>query len=853
MYNRLKAPICLAITGLLGFSCADTADLENRLNDLEGRLDDIETEISAANAEINAMSSLAKSGIFIVGYTELEHGYRLDLSSTESSQSIEVTYGEELGTDSILLGIDEDGNWTVSTDGGQTSTPVEGADNARNPESAVPEVTVDSENYWCIRYGADEEFERILDEDGNPISAQLTGMTGSFRNVEYDESTGQMNFTLASGTVISVPVIETFYLNVKDYVEGQPICLNETLVYEVEMSDVESAHIMDVPGWEIILEDTRLTVIGPASGTEGEVDVQIYLVSTDHLMKTVSLTFTLKPVELDANAVKEYNDFLAGNADNVLLDFSYAGYMHGETAPPDVAIMESGGKYIASNGYTVYNVMDYGAIPDDGKSDREAFLAVLTEIAGKEPTLNAAGDQLTFDPVNSAKAVIYFPEGKFILHTEDDDANGKSQSIIIRCGDLIMKGAGRDLTTLEMADPNQPSQGPSVMYSSPDMIQFKHNTGIRESNPVVLANVTGNSAKGAYSVTVDVVGTGLTEGAWVCLYLKNADADVVAEELSPYTASSGWEIATSGVNVIDLHQIKSISGNTITFYEPLMHAVDADWGWQILRYQHYENVGIEDLCFKGYAKEKFDHHASWEDDGAFKPVSMTRLTNSWMRRVKFDSVSEACSVIESANVSVYDVEIGGTRGHSAIRSQGSSRVFIGAVKDLAEGYRMDDLGHEVEGTEIEWTGQYHAVGVSKQSMGAVLWRNTWGYDSCFESHATQPRATLIDCCTGGWKRWRQGGDDAQMPNHLADLTVWNFKNTTPYNDNGTWIWWDTASSWWKVLPPIIVGFHGESVTFDQTQVTVDSNNGTAVQPESLYEAQLRARLGYVPAWLNALK
>ena len=124
MYNRLKAPICLAITGLLGFSCADTADLENRLNDLEGRLDDIETEISAANAEINAMSSLAKSGIFIVGYTELEHGYRLDLSSTESSQSIEVTYGEELGTDSILLGIDEDGNWTVSTDGGQTSTPV---------------------------------------------------------------------------------------------------------------------------------------------------------------------------------------------------------------------------------------------------------------------------------------------------------------------------------------------------------------------------------------------------------------------------------------------------------------------------------------------------------------------------------------------------------------------------------------------------------------------------------------------------------------------------------------------------------------------------------------------------------
>ena len=42
MYNNIKALICLAITGLLGISCADTADIENRLNDLEGRLDNIE-------------------------------------------------------------------------------------------------------------------------------------------------------------------------------------------------------------------------------------------------------------------------------------------------------------------------------------------------------------------------------------------------------------------------------------------------------------------------------------------------------------------------------------------------------------------------------------------------------------------------------------------------------------------------------------------------------------------------------------------------------------------------------------------------------------------------------------------
>ena len=90
-----------------------------------------------------------------------------------------------------------------------------------------------------------------------------------------------------------------------------------------------------------------------------------------------------------------------------------------------------------------------------------------------------------------------------------------------------------------------------------------------------------------------------------------------------------------------------------------------------------------------------------------------------------------------------------------------------------------------------------------------------------------------------------------MPNHLADLTIWNFDNTTAYS--GTWKWWDQSSYWWKFLPPTIVGFHGQSVTFDETQTKRIESNGTPVQPESLYEAQLERRLGAVPGWLTALK
>ena len=135
-----------------------------------------------------------------------------------------------------------------------------------------------------------------------------------------------------------------------------------------------------------------------------------------------------------------------------------------------------------------------------------------------------------------------------------------------------------------------------------------------------------------------------------------------------------------------------------------------------------------------------------------------------------------------------------------------------------------------------------------------------GDDACFESHATQPRATLIDNCTGGFVQSKQGGDANQVPNHLNNLTIWNMCATkTAVNGGGTlpgngeFDWWRMGWKYWKILPPVVVGFHGASVKFVKEQVKLDESNGIPVEPQSLYEAQLKHRLGTVPAWLNALK
>lgn len=106
-------------------------------------------------------------------------------------------------------------------------------------------------------------------------------------------------------------------------------------------------------------------------------------------------------------------------------------------------------------------------------------------------------------------------------------------------------------------------------------------------------------------------------------------------------------------------------------------------------------------------------------------------------------------------------------------------------------------------------------------------------------------------------QWRFGGDETNVPNHLGDLTIWNLNATRAVHDFGaeSFKWWLSSDKWWKTMPPIIVGFHGAAVTFDESpeQVKYLESNGAAVEPLSLYEAQLRQRLGYVPAWLNSLK
>ncbi len=801
-------------------SCLNKSGLESDLDALTLRISNLEEAAAAANDNAIAIGKFLRGNdILIVGYDKTEYGYKIELSD---GTSVRVTFGAESPSVVPVLGVDTEGHWIVSLDGKNFSV-IEGAANVKDNDGRTPQVRVNAEGFWEISTDGCSTWHVLKDDAGKPVSAidgaAVAGITSFFSNVMHDADSEEMVFILKDGRTIRVSVLESFYLRIHGYRDGRTIHLEETLLYETEASDLAQAIVLAPDGWTVILSDGQLSVTAPTSGTEGsEAEINLLLVSTKGYIRNLRLHYVITTApNIGKTGLKTWDDFFEDNEDNLLLDFSYAGYDHGESVPADALEL----------GWTVYDVTDYGAVPSDGLSDRDAVMRAYQAAIGQGAVHNP-----------EARAVLYFPEGEYILHTSADDIEGRSSSMLMRAGYFAIKGAGRDKTTLVMQDPNLPSS--SALYSSPVMLELKHNSGLSD-----LTAVTEDASRGSFSVAVGST-AGILPGDWVCLYVVNNDAEFVARELAPYAATSTMtNIVQTGVQVWDYHQVVSVSGNVVTFAEPIMHAVEARWNWTIKKYPHYEMVGVEDLTFRGNAKADFVHHGSWQDDGAYKPLAMTRIANGWLRRVRFTSVSEACTVTNSTNVSVYDIEIDGNRGHSSIRSQQSSRVFIGKVYDHSDGPLAST------GARIENAGQYHAVGVSKPSMGTVLWRNVWGDDSCFESHATQPRATLVDCCKGGWMQFRQGGDESQVPNHMQDLVVWNFNSTTPFS--GRWDWWKSASLWWKFLPPVIVGFHGAECEFVDSQTLVNEAYGSIADPESLYEAQLKKRLGVVPAWLNSLK
>ena len=867
--KKVISIICITLLVAL-CSCDERDDLRSDIDNLKERVANLEASIEQMNSDISNYQQMVEGKILVVGYSKDEQdNYTIELSNGET---VTIYSGKVDMNDMPLFSVNASGHWAYTINDMTTELLVNDKPVSAIPEAGTagvtPKLKVDANGFWLISIDNGSTWNKLGNNQIADGTQAVANASSLFSNVTIDEATGQITFTIrADNSQVKVPIYgKDFYLTIK-YEGTATFGLGQKQEFLVEQANVETATIENQT-WGVKLTENKLIVTAPKTNVQGkEYEEQIYIkiFSKEGYCRVVKLPVKLLTTEIDANSALAWQRFRQGE-DNVLPDYSYAGYNHGESAPQGAF----------SLGYQVINVKE--RMTAKNMTAREALISILQE---KGMTRVNGTNKLNAN----AKIVIYFPAGDYILHNDDDNTrdeskqkdavdsknNNVSSGIEIYGGNFVIKGDGPDKTRLIMETPNLPTSI-SNLSSSPILLAIKHTNGPNNAgNSPKLASVTENAKRGDFTVKVSGT-TGISSGQWVQLRLRSGDRELVKKEIGPIALNENWAIAKApisinqssddlyGVKITEFHQVKSASNGKITFYEPIMHDIDIKYndteGWEIRTYKYLENVGIEDLSFVGNALDGYAHHGEghaeqakvgWQYDGAYKPLLLQRVVNSWVRNVHFESVSEALTFAESANSSAYDIRISGKRGHSAVRSQGSSRVFIGKVRD-------ESAGNDVYGKSCQ--GQFHGCGVSKPSVGTVLWNVTWGNDACFESHATQPRATLIDNCSGGLVYYRAGGDENEVPNHLGDLTLWNLNVTGTDSHASNFAWWSDSDTWWKIFPPIVVGTHGMNVKFsgkEQQQVTYEESTGMKVSPESLYEAQLRERLGYVPGWLNALK
>ena len=295
------------------------------------------------------------------------------------------------------------------------------------------------------------------------------------------------------------------------------------------------------------------------------------------------------------------------------------------------------------------------------------------------------------------------------------------------------------------------------------------------------------------------------------------------------------KVHKKGVTFIEYHEIDKIEANHIYFKAPLVNTINPELNWQVSAVNFLNHVGVEDIYFKAHFEDDFVHHKNYIHDNAWSIVAMHKVAHSWVRRCRFSNITGAVSLSKSYASSILMLIVEGNRGHKLTNVARSTRVLSGLIHDKTN------------------KGQWHGASMSHLTSASVIWRvNTpkQGWDS----HADIPKNNLIDLYRGA-NITSHGGFHENEPHHLEGLTLWNYMKSGKAEPNYDFWKMSGKGYYWgfSVVNPIVVGFQSDNTTFNKASLGYLESFGKKVCPESLFEAQLKHRLGYSPKWIKRVK
>lgn len=286
-------------------SCENTDGIRDEIGSLRDRVIALEAKIGSVNTSIVALHKLMDESTIIVGIEPNAKGYEIELSD---GTRLPVILGEKIEALVPVMGIDAEGYWTVSLDGGATSErlkvggeyvsawPVSGGDHKPGAEGVTPQLKVSADGEWLVSLDGGATYAPLL-QNGQPVNALgdkvVVSYSSAFKSVTYDATTGLLAVELLDGEKLTLPVFDDFGLTVTAS-DNETFRLGETRAFEVVQNNVAEA-VIDAPaGWTAVLGETTLTVKAPATfdaaSQQAAVSVTVY--SDRKYRKLVTLNVT---------------------------------------------------------------------------------------------------------------------------------------------------------------------------------------------------------------------------------------------------------------------------------------------------------------------------------------------------------------------------------------------------------------------------------------------------------------------------------------------------------------------------------------------------------------------------------
>lgn len=325
---------------------------------------------------------------------------------------------------------------------------------------------------------------------------------------------------------------------------------------------------------------------------------------------------------------------------DALPDFSYAGY-HSGKKDFDFATPDS------------FDIRDYGAKPDDEADDTDAILAALED-------------------AKAAGGIVRIPKGQWMLQRQ----------LFIDQGPVAILGAGSDKTTIYIPVSLSDLWGWERGFSS--------SRGFFEVVPPqvkaeVLARAVGNHGIESKKLKVK-----WQEGVerpvqreWLQIqWFNDAQNDLIDYLYGGVVPQDDWGEGLVDVleeRVKEWVQVKKVSSNRLTFYQPLHMPTRSGWDVRVVRLPPIEEVAIQGLKIRFKEAPYAGHHK----EKGYNAIFASGLVNGWIKDVIVENADSGVIVNRSRFVTVKNLKLIGRKMHHAISTAWSTDCLFDSWRVVA--------------------------------------------------------------------------------------------------------------------------------------------------------------------------